>query len=202
MINYYSGFFVSFILHLGLIFSFSSYFSIDFLSYNKDLTSIPAYVIYENETISKIKPVKKALNLPLVEDKEKEIIDDNKRVDSILEKLNLNSKPKIPISTPDNKKTELEKVMYFSSLIRGQIMSNWIEPKSSKVGLKSEFVIYLVPTGEILEVDLIKSSGNKAFDQSALLAISKVSRFYDLEMSRKLFDENFRKFTVVFSPKE
>ena len=92
MINYYSGFFVSFILHLGLIFSFSSYFSIDFLSYNKDLTSIPAYVIYENETISKIKPVKKALNLPLVEDKKKEIVDDNKRVDSILEKLNLNKK--------------------------------------------------------------------------------------------------------------
>ena len=81
-------------------------------------------------------------------------------------------------------------------------MSNWREPKSSKVGLKTEFIISLVPTGEVIDVSLTKSSGDKAFDQSALLAINKVNRFYDLEMPRKLFDENFRKFTVVFSPKE
>ena len=81
-------------------------------------------------------------------------------------------------------------------------MSNWIEPKSSKVGLKAEFIIFLVPTGEIIEVDLVRTSGDKAFDQSALLAISKINRFSDLQMSRKLFDDNFRKFTVVFSPKE
>ena len=202
MINYYSGFFISFILHLGLVFSFSNYFSIDFLSYDKDLSSIPAYVVYETETRKVMKPTKKSFHSPVVKDKKKEIVEDNKKVESIIEKLNLRNQSEILQHVSVNKKTELEKVMYFSSLIREQIMSNWIEPKSSKVGLKAEFIIFLVPTGEIIEVDLVRTSGDKAFDQSALLAISKINRFSDLQMSRKLFDDNFRKFTVVFSPKE
>ena len=201
MINYYSGFFISFVLHLGLIFSFSNYFSIDFLSYEKDITSIPAYVIYEKEQV-KTKSPKKVKELNLVEANKLKIVEDNKEISSILERLDLKKDLINPTTEKETKNTDLEKVMYFSSLIRDQIMSNWREPKSSKVGLKTEFIISLVPTGEVIDVSLTKSSGDKAFDQSALLAINKVNRFYDLEMPRKLFDENFRKFTVVFSPKE
>jgi len=201
MINYYSGFFISFILHLGLIFSFSNYFSIDFLSYEKDITSIPAYVIYEKEQV-KTKSPKKVKELNLVEANELKIVEDNKEISSILERLDLKKDLINPTTEKETKNTDLEKVMYFSSVIRDQIMSNWREPKSSRVGLKTEFIISLVPTGEVIDVSLTKSSGDKAFDQSALLAINKVNRFYDLEMPRKLFDENFRNFTVVFSPKE
>tara|TARA_B100000029_G_scaffold2809_1_gene3409 strand:- start:2568 stop:3173 length:606 start_codon:yes stop_codon:yes gene_type:complete len=201
MINYYSGFFISFILHLGLIFSFSNYFSIDFLSYEKDITSIPAYVIYEKEQV-KTKSPKRVKELNLVEANKLKIVEDNKEISSILERLDLNRDLINPTTEKETKNTDLEKVMYFSSVIRDQIMSNWREPKSSRVGLKTEFIISLVPTGEVIDVSLTKSSGDKAFDQSALLAINKVNRFYDLEMPRKLFDENFRKFTVVFSPKE
>ena len=201
MINYYSGFFISFVLHLGLIFSFSNYFSIDFLSYEKDITSIPAYVIYEKEQV-KTKSPKKVKELNLVEANELKIVEDNKEISSILERLDLKRDLINPTTEKETKNTDLEKVMYFSSVIRDQIMSNWREPKSSRVGLKTEFIISLVPTGEVIDVSLTKSSGDKAFDQSALLAINKVNMFYDLEMPRKLFDENFRKFTVVFSPKE
>ena len=201
MINYYSGFFISFVLHLGLIFSFSNYFSIDFLSYEKDITSIPAYVIYEKEQV-KTKSPKKVKELNLTEANKLKIVEDNKEISSILERLDLKKDLINPTTEKETKNTDLEKVMYFSSVIRDQIMSNWREPKSSKVGLKTEFIISLVPTGEVIDVSLTKSSGDKAFDQSALLAINKVNRFYNLEMPRKLFDENFRKFTVVFSPKE
>lgn len=201
MINYYSGFFISFILHLGLIFSFSNYFSIDFLSYEKDITSIPAYVIYEKEQV-KTKSPKRVKELNLVEANKLKIVEDNKEISSILERLDLKRDLINPTTEKETKNTDFEKVMYFSSVIRDQIMSNWREPKSSRVGLKTEFIISLVPTGEVIDVSLTKSSGDKAFDQSALLAINKVNRFYDLEMPRKLFDENFRKFTVVFSPKE
>ncbi len=201
MINYYSGFFISFVLHLGLIFSFSNYFSIDFLSYEKDITSIPAYVIYEKEQV-KTKSPERVKELNLVEANELKIVEDNKEISSILERLDLKKDLINPTTEKETKNTDLEKVMYFSSVIRDQIMSNWREPKSSRVGLKTEFIISLVPTGEVIDVSLTKSSGDKAFDQSALLAINKVNRFYDLEMPRKLFDENFRNFTVVFSPKE
>ena len=79
MINYYSGFFISFILHLGLIFSFSNYFSIDFLSYEKDITSIPAYVIYEKEQV-KTKSPKRVKELNLVEANKLKIVEDNKEI--------------------------------------------------------------------------------------------------------------------------
>ena len=186
MINYYSGFFISFILHLGLIFSFSNYFSIDFLSYEEDITSIPAYVIYEKEQVKTNSP-KRVKELNLVEANKLKIVEDNKEISSILERLDLKRHLINPTTEKETKNTDLEKVMYFSSVIRDQIMSNWREPKSSKVGLKTEFIISLVPTGEVVDVSLTKSSGDKAFDQSALLAINKVNRFYDLEMPRKLF---------------
>ena len=67
--------------------------------------------------------------------------------------------------------------------------------------MTSELTIKLVPTGEIVGVRITKSSGNKAFDNSALDAVEKVIKFEGLNMSRKLFDSHFRNFTLVFSPK-
>ena len=57
-------------------------------------------------------------------------------------------------------------------------------------------------TGEIINVKISKGSGNKAFDRSTLAAIEKVSRFDNLDMRRKLFDEHFRNFTLVFNPRD
>ena len=79
-------------------------------------------------------------------------------------------------------------------------MINWKPPTSSKTGMKSELIITLVPTGEIIKVRISKESGNEAFDRSALNAVQKVRRFDDLDMGRALFDEYFRTFTLVFNP--
>ena len=70
----------------------------------------------------------------------------------------------------------------------------------SKTGMKSELIITLVPTGEIIKVRISKESGNEAFDRSALNAVQKVGRFDDLDMGRALFDKYFRTFTLVFNP--
>ncbi|MFL2697601.1 MAG: energy transducer TonB [Gammaproteobacteria bacterium] len=201
MINYYSGFFISLLLHLGLLFSFSNYFSIDFLSYETNITSIPAYVVYENN----LKIVEKPLstkNKYIEVTKEKNILEETKDVSSILEKLELETEIGILGISNQDLGTDLEKILFYSSLIREQIMLNWKKPKSSKLGMQAEFIISLVPTGEIIEIEIKKRSGDEAFDRSALQAINKVNRFYDLQMPRKMFDENFRKFIVIFSPKE
>jgi len=58
----------------------------------------------------------------------------------------------------------------------------------------------LVPTGEILSAKIIKGSGNQVFDDSALVAISRINNFEGLNMQTKLFDEHFRTFILIFSP--
>ena len=61
--------------------------------------------------------------------------------------------------------------------------------------------VYLVPTGEIVNVVVEETSGNEAFDRSALLAVRKTKRFQVPAKSRQ-FERNFREFTVLFRPED
>ena len=88
----------------------------------------------------------------------------------------------------------------YSYLIQRQVRENWKRPKNINQSLMTEIQINLVPTGEILSASVIKSSGNKTFDESAMSAILKVKSFEGLTMQMQLFDQHFRKFTLVFTP--
>ena len=59
MQNYYAGFFISGILHFGLILSFSNtfYINLDLISYN-NLEPMPAYVVYEDSKVVATKIIK------------------------------------------------------------------------------------------------------------------------------------------------
>ena len=93
--------------------------------------------------------------------------------------------------------TDLE---IFSSMIKSQVMENWKRPTNLSSNLKTEIQITLVPTGEILSSKIINSSGNRAFDDSALTAISRLKSFDGLNMQMNLFVQHFRKFILIFSP--
>ena len=43
-------------------------------------------------------------------------------------------------------------------------------------------------------------SGNEVFDESAINAISRLANFEGLNIPIYLFDEHFRKFTLIFTP--
>lgn len=61
--------------------------------------------------------------------------------------------------------------------------------------------VFLVPTGEVIDVVLEASSGNDSFDRSAVLAVRKAERFQVPGQSRQ-FERNFREFTVLFRPED
>jgi len=61
--------------------------------------------------------------------------------------------------------------------------------------------VHLVPTGEVVDVALVKSSGNDAFDRSAVLAVQKAGRFMVPSDSSE-FERNFRQFEVLFRPED
>lgn len=97
--------------------------------------------------------------------------------------------------------TDDEKAMAFVSQIQREIIQNWSRPPSARNGMQALLRVYLVPTGEVVNVVLEQSSGNDAFDRSALLAVRKAERFVVPIQSRQ-FERNFREFEVLFRPED
>ena len=201
MQNYLSGFFVSFILHLGLVLSFANFFQLDNLYSLNKVEPMPAYLVFEKPlVISKKKNIKKVKELiqeePIISPTVLETANAKAEIETVKVEKDLLLKQILG----EEIKGSVEEISYYSNLIRDQVIINWKQPSSAKKGMSAEILITLVPTGEIIQVKLIKTSGNQAFDSSTLNAIQKVSKFDGLDMSRRLFDNNFRKFTLVFNP--
>ena len=201
MQNYLSGFFVSFILHLGLVLSFANFFQIDNLYSLNKVEPMPAYLVFEKPlVISKKKNIKKVKELiqeePIISPTVLETANAKAEIEAVKVEKNLLLKQILG----EEIKSSVQEISYYSNLIRDQVIINWKQPSSAKKGMSAEILITLVPTGEIVQVKLIKTSGNQAFDSSTLNAIQKVSKFEGLDMGRRLFDNNFRKFTLVFNP--
>ena len=61
----------------------------------------------------------------------------------------------------------------------------------------------LVPTGRIVGVTILTSSGDTAFDRSVEQAALKVEQFVELQgMKSDLFERKFRQVDVAFSPED
>mgnify|MGYP001307058632 FL=1 len=201
MQNYLSGFFVSFILHLGLVLSFANFFQINNLYSLNKVEPMPAYLVFEKpQVITKKKNIKKVKELiqeePIISPTVLETANAKAEIETVKVEKDLLLKQILG----EEIKSSAEEISYYSNLIRDQVIINWKQPSSAKKGMSAEILITLVPTGEIVQVKLTKTSGNQAFDSSTLNAIQKVSKFEGLDMSRRLFDNNFRKFTLVFNP--
>ena len=88
----------------------------------------------------------------------------------------------------------------YSLIIKQQVMSQWKKPRAITGNLTAEIRITLVPTGEIISTKIIKSSGIKSFDDSAITAIARLGSFEELQMPSNLFEDHFRQFILVFNP--
>ena len=201
MQNYLSGLFISMILHMGLILSFTNFFKIqDLYSLNK-VDPMPAYLILENPEaeLKKIdfSEVKDFVN-ERIEVKSPIIETTDARAE--LEAVKVDKDTLINEILKREFKSSLEEISYYSNLIRDQVMMNWKQPSSAIKGMSAELVITLVPTGEIIQIELVRSSGNLAFDNSSINAVQKVSKFDGLTMGNRLFNSHFIKFTLVFNP--
>ncbi len=199
--NYLAPLSLSCFIHLGLILSFSNLFNIDMESLSLyELDPIPAYIVYE-------KPKKQIKNKRISIPKEvKSVLQEKKEKIAISEPSialqEITKASQIPIINSDRdiinfSESEISK---YSSIIKQQVMSQWKKPSAAKGDLTTEIRITLVPTGEIIKTKIIKGSGIKSFDDSALTAIASVGSFEDLQMPSNLFEAHFRQFILVFNP--
>ena len=97
--------------------------------------------------------------------------------------------------------TDDEKVTAYAGQIRKDIVQNWSRPPSARNGMQSVLRVFLIPTGEMVDVMIDESSGNEAFDRSALLAVRKTDRFV-VPSDTLMFEKNFREFVLVFRPED
>ena len=200
--NFLSPLMLSVFIHFGLIFSLSNSFKIDFDVFNIEAKKpIQAYIVIEKE-----KENQKKIFIP--KGKKKQTNENNESVSKKIEISDINfeieqiSKLEIKdeVKNNDNNIVSQTDLEIFSSMIKSQVMENWKRPTNLSSDLKTEIQITLVPTGEILSSKIINSSGNRAFDDSALTAISRLKSFDGLNMQMNLFDQHFRKFILIFSP--
>lgn len=91
----------------------------------------------------------------------------------------------------------------YADMIRKRIEQNWSRPPSARNGMRCELTIDLVPNGRIVDVNIKTSSGNLAFDRSALAAVKKVEVFPEVkDIPIEVFERHFRKFSLGFQPED
>ena len=97
--------------------------------------------------------------------------------------------------------SEEDQVNQFSNMMIQLIQSAWIKPQNIQDELVCNLRMLINKNGRIVKVDLIKSSGNIRFDNSAIKAISRVETFsfFD-EIPFNLYQKNFKNIVITFNP--
>ena len=91
----------------------------------------------------------------------------------------------------------------YRQLISQRLSENWSRPPSARRGMETLIRLQLVPTGRVVGVTVLKSSGDSAFDRSVEQAAFKAAQFIELQqMSPSLFEKKFRQVDVSFSPQD
>ena len=202
MTNSFVGFLNSIFVHLFLFAILTIDFSI-FVPQKDRINTIPIeFVTFPIEKENNSKKNENIKNESIEKNiQKKELIEDLK-VDK-KKQLNFDSKRKLEDQIAETKLLkERREVQITIALIQDRINSIWKKPSLGNKNIQSEFVINLAPSGEILSFDLISSSGDKVFDESALAALSSISFITEvIGLDRKYFERNFRSFNLVFKSK-
>jgi len=98
----------------------------------------------------------------------------------------------------DRKKQEIS--IYAQKIIT-TIESAWMKPRNIPKDLVANLRLKIRSSGRIIGVELIKSSGNIRFDNSALQAVRRVEIFsFFNSMPKNLYDSEFQIIAISFNP--
>ncbi len=63
----------------------------------------------------------------------------------------------------------------YTALIKNKVSRNWLKPAGNIQGLRCKVSVRLIPGGEVVSAQVVKSSGNSVFDRSVESAVFKAS---------------------------
>ena len=199
--DYLVASFFSFLIHAMIILYLMDYFYSEKQSRPVLSKAVDVNLVFK-EDITKLK----------TSPKPKEVLVTKKLVKSatISEEIISNS-PASEMSLSINELIDIDKAQILSSeeneinkiskKIINLIESAWIKPKNIQDGLICDLRLSINKNGRIMSVDLIRSSGNIRFDNSALKAVYRVESFnFYNKIPNTLYSNNFKKMVITFNP--
>ena len=96
---------------------------------------------------------------------------------------------------------EQQEIAMYAQKIISTIEDAWMKPRNIPENLVANLRLKIRPSGRIIGVDLIKSSGNIRFDNSALQAVRRVETFnFFNSIPKTLFEKEFQVISISFNP--
>jgi colicin import membrane protein len=96
---------------------------------------------------------------------------------------------------------EQQEIAIYAQRIISTIEDAWMKPRNIPENLVANLRLKIRPSGRIIGVDLIKSSGNIRFDNSVLQAVRRVEVFnFFNSIPKTLFEKEFQVISISFNP--
>ena len=96
---------------------------------------------------------------------------------------------------------EQQEIAMYAQRIISTIEDAWMKPRNIPENLVANLRLKIRPSGRIIGVDLIKSSGNIRFDNSALQAVRRVEAFnFFNSIPKTLYEKEFQVISISFNP--
>jgi TonB family protein len=96
---------------------------------------------------------------------------------------------------------EQQEISMYAQKIISTIENAWMKPRNIPEGLVANLRLRVRSSGRITSAELLKSSGNIRFDNSALQAVRRVETFYFFDsIPKTLYDKEFKVIAISFNP--
>ena len=103
--------------------------------------------------------------------------------------------------TEINADKEQQEVSMYAQRIISMIEDAWMKPRNIPDSLVANLRLKIRSSGRITDVDLIKSSGNIRFDNSALQAVRRVETFnFFSSIPKTIYEKEFQVIAISFNP--
>lgn len=90
----------------------------------------------------------------------------------------------------------------YDDLIRSLVTQNWIRPPSARNGMSVTVQVNMLPDGSITNASVLRSSGDAAFDNSAVTAVRNVGRITEMQGISPSDFAPYRSFKMTFTPED
>ena len=201
---YLEASFVSFMIHASIIL-----YSLGFFYYESNQRSvlskpINVNLIFQEEaqkTIQSSQPQKKVIEASAVEEVKFQNVEVKNTIsfDSLITSISVEELLEEEIL--NSQTSEQNQVELFSSLIIQSLQSAWRKPMNIQNGLICDIRLTINKNGRVINSNLIKSSGNIRFDNSALMAVERIETFnFFNRIPTNIYQSNFRNIVITFNP--
>ena len=200
---YLEASFISFLIHALIILYLLGFFYIESKQRSILSKTVQVNLLFQDNIIEK-EPAKLIVDKVSNDTDSKAVVlnnFDNKPIsfDSLISSISV--KDLIEEESMLIEQSEQSQIEFFSSLIIQSLQSAWRKPINIQDGLVCDLRLTINKNGRIINSNLIKSSGNIRFDNSALNAIQRVETFnFFNNIPFSLYSSDFKNIVITFNP--